>query len=186
LRLSIHGVLGKSLLTLISFYTLVHIGARYFLSVTEYGHFATPITPCKLRTEDRLRARDFDEEYGVLLVQTWRQYVATKRADEFNQWRIEPVVQNLESQSFCAVVGLRKEDSRCSFPVIWSGRVSFGRCGQNNTLRQCAESQGFFPKAKTSSSPETLSTTVEDQTEEKFNRFKDWWIVQVVDNLDTH
>eukprot|EP00210_Caulerpa_lentillifera_P001779 g1709.t1 len=48
-----------------------------------------------------------------------------------------------------------------------------------------AHSENISSKDVTSSSPDITSESQDEQVDEKFNWFKNWWAVQVVDNLET-
>eukprot|EP00210_Caulerpa_lentillifera_P001759 g1689.t1 len=64
-------------------------------------------------------------------------------------------------------------------------RVSAGVRPRTAATRVYSHSDSISPKAATTKISEILSDTQDDHAEKKFNWFKNWWAVQVVDDLET-
>jgi len=80
---------------------------------------------------------------------------------------------------------LEREANRYPFTAAVCRRTYPSIHPRTDAAKLYAHGEGFTSKAATSSPPDSSPTAVEDDTEEKFNWFKNWWLVQIVDNLET-
>lgn len=85
----------------------------------------------------------------------------------------------------CPLRTLRNEEARYAFKAAFESPIYSSVYPRTNTARVYSSSEGLSPKSTTSPSPGSLSTVVKDHEDEKFNWFKNWWVVQIVDNLET-
>eukprot|EP00210_Caulerpa_lentillifera_P001760 g1690.t1 len=111
----------------------------------------------------------------------FRGIMSSGRIPEHNQ--LNGASATVTSTSNSHTFGTRVARNGCLMTI--RPRVSAGVRPRTAATRVYSHSDSISPKAATTKIPEILSDTQDDNAEKKFNWFKNWWAVQVVDDLET-